>query len=239
MTLAFDPPPAADSLISRLDPRWRLAGLTIAAIAAAVPRTIPAAAVACAGATLLAVAARLPTRWVLRRYAALGLFLGPFVVLLPILQGGEGVRLAGLVSLKGLAVVTIALVLLGTAPLPTTLHAAQRLRVPRVLVQVALLSYRYVFVLTDELGRLRRALRVRGFRARPNRRTYQTAGHVVGTLLLRGAERAEGVARAMRCRAFDGRYRSLAEFRTRVTDVVFFVLMCLVAIAIISIDLAG
>src|SRR5207247_10850390 len=178
----------------------------------------------------LAGVARLPVAWVLRRYAALALFLGPFVVLLPILQGAEGGRLAVLVSLKGFAVVTIALVLLGTAPLPTTLHAAQRLRVPGILVQVALLSYRYVFVLTDELGRLRRALRARGFRARPNRQTYRTAGHVVGTLLLRGAERAEGVAQAMRCRAFDGRYRSLAEFRTRSGDVVFFGVVAVAAL---------
>jgi cobalt/nickel transport system permease protein len=232
MTLAFDPPPAADSMLARLDPRWRLAGLLVAVIAAAVPRTLPAAAAALAGAIVLAVLARLPARWALRRYAALALFLGPFLVLLPILQGGEGVRLAVLVSLKGLAVVTITLVLLGTAPLPMTLHAAQRLRVPAVPVQVALLSYRYVFVLTDELGRLRRALRVRAFRARPDRRTYRTAGHVVGTLLLRGAERAEGVARAMRCRAFDGRYRSLAEFQTRARDVVFFSVVSMAAVAV-------
>src|SRR5947209_17949750 len=92
---------------------------------------------------------------------------------------------------------------------------------PGVLVQVALLSYRYVFALADELGQLRRALRVRGFRSRADRRTYRTAGHVVGTLLLRGAERAEGVAQAMRCRGFDGRYRSLAEFRTLARDVAF------------------
>src|SRR5262249_25858289 len=201
MTLAFDPPPAADSVLARLDPRWRLAGLTVATAAAALPRTVPAAAGACAAALALAVLARLPARWVLRRYAALGVFLGPFIVLLPILQGGEGIRLATLVSLKGVAVVTVALVLLGTAPLPTTLHAAQRLRVPGVLVQLALLSYRYVFVLTDELARLRRALRVRAFRARPNRRTYRTAGHVVGTLVLRGAGRAECGAPAVRCRA--------------------------------------
>jgi cobalt/nickel transport system permease protein len=232
MTLAFDPPPAADSPLARLDPRWRLAGLIVAAAAAALPRTIPAAAGACAGAIALAVLARLPARWVFRRYAALALFLGPFIVLLPILQGTEGGRLAVLVTLKGLAVVTIALVLLGTAPLPTTLHAAQRLRVPGVLVQVALLSYRYVFVLTDELARLRRALRARGFRARPNRRTYRTAGHLVGTLLLRGAERAEGVAHAMRCRAFDGRYRSLAEFRTGVGDLMFFVVVVVAAVVV-------
>jgi cobalt/nickel transport system permease protein len=238
MTLAFDPPPAADSPLARLDPRWRLAGLVVAAVAAALPRTVPAAAGACAGAIALAVLAHLPARWVFRRYAALAMFLGPFIVLLPILQGGEGAHLAVLVSLKGIAVVTIALVLLGTAPLPTTLHAAQRLRVPGVLVQVALLSYRYVFVLTDELGRLRRALRVRGFRARPDRRTYRTAGHVVGTLLLRGAERADGVARAMRCRAFDGRYRSLAEFRTRLGDVTFFTIVAVAAVAVAAADLA-
>src|SRR5438128_307477 len=222
MTLAFDPPPVGDSVLARLDPRWRLAALAVAAAAAALPRTVPAAAGAFAGAMALAVVARLPAGWVLRRYAALAVFLGPFIVLLPILQGGEGGRLAVLVSLKGFAVVTVALVLLGTAPLPTTLHAAQRLRVPGVLVQVALLSYRYVFVLTDELGRLRRALRARGFRARPDRRTYRTAGHMVGTLLVRGSERAEGVTRAMRCRAFDGRYRSLTEFHTRARDVAFF-----------------
>jgi cobalt/nickel transport system permease protein len=238
MTLPFDPPPIADSPLARLDPRWRLAGLLVAAAAAAIPRTIPAATAACAGAIALAIVARLPVRWVCRRYVALAFFLGPFVVLLPILQGGDGARLAVLVSLKGVAIVTVALVLLGTAPLPATLHAAQRLRVPGVLVQMALLSYRYVFVLTDELGRLRRALRVRGFRARPDRRTYRTAGHVVGTLLLRGAERAEGVARAMRCRAFDGRYRSLVEFRTRVGDVVFFGCVALAGIGIITCDLA-
>src|SRR5207247_10749837 len=140
----------------------------------------------------LAGVARLPVAWVVRRYAALALFLGPFIVLLPILQGAEGGRLAVLVSLKGFAVMTIALVLLGTAPLPTTLHAAQRLRVPGILVQVALLSYRYVFVLADELARLRRVLRVRGFRARVDGRIFRTAGDVVGALLLRGAERAAG-----------------------------------------------
>jgi cobalt/nickel transport system permease protein len=238
MTLAFDPPPVGDSVLAGLDPRWRLAALVIAASAAAVPRTVSAAAAAFAGAMLLAIVARLPTRWVLRRYAALAVFLGPFMVLLPVLQGAEGARLALQVSLKGFAVVTIALVLLATAPLPTTLHAAQRLWVPGIVVQVALHSYRYVFVLTDELGRLRRALRARGFRARPDRRTYRTAGHLVGTLLIRGSERAEGVARAMRCRAFDGRYRSLTEFRTRARDVVFFAAVVCTAIAIVIGDLA-
>jgi cobalt/nickel transport system permease protein len=38
-------------------------------------------------------------------------------------------------------------------------------------------------------------------------------------------ERAERVGQAMRCRGFDGVYRSLAEFRTTSADLVFFLVL--------------
>jgi cobalt/nickel transport system permease protein len=236
MTLAFDPPPAGDSALHRLDPRWKLAALALAVLAAAAVQSLGPALAALAGAALLAAVARLPARWLARRLGALALALAPLVVLLPLVQGGAGVRLALLLAAKGVAVVLLALVLLGTAPLPTTLHAAQALRLPGTLVQIVLLSYRYLFVLADELDRLRRALRLRGFRARVDRHTYRTVGHVVGTLLVRGAERAEGVAHAMRCRGFDGRFRSLTDFRTRPADVVFLTAVVTVAIGLVVWD---
>jgi cobalt/nickel transport system permease protein len=157
---------------------------------------------------------------------------------MPIVQGWDGARLAGLLAAKAAAVVTFALVGLASAPLPVNLHAAQALRLPPTLVHVLMLSYRYVFVLADELDRLRRAIRVRGFRTRPDRHTYRTAGHVVGTLIVRGAERAEGVAHAMRCRGFDGRFRSLAKFGTNVADVAFFAVVVLFAAGVVIWDLS-
>jgi cobalt/nickel transport system permease protein len=114
------------------------------------------------------------------------------------------------------------LVWLTTAPLTDTLKAAHALRVPGVLVQLVLLTYRYLFVLSAELNRLRIALRVRGYRNRANQHSYRTVGHVAGTLLVRGSEQAERVAQAMRCRGFDGQFRSLSEFRTGLGDIVFF-----------------
>jgi cobalt/nickel transport system permease protein len=53
-------------------------------------------------------------------------------------------------------------------------------------------------------------------------------------LLVRGHERGERVGQAMRCRAFDGTFRSLTEFRTTLADIVSFALVsaycsCLVA----------
>jgi cobalt/nickel transport system permease protein len=43
----------------------------------------------------------------------------------------------------------------------------------------------------------------------------------VGLLLVRGMERAERVLAAMKCRAFDGRFRELEGFAVRRADVVF------------------
>jgi cobalt/nickel transport system permease protein len=113
---------------------------------------------------------------------------------------------------KAAAILTLMLVLLATAPLEATFKAAHALRVPGLLVQLAMLTMRYTFLFGTELTRMRVALRVRGYRSRVARHSYRTIGHVAGTLLVRGYERAERVGQAMRCRGFDGRFRSLTEF---------------------------
>jgi cobalt/nickel transport system permease protein len=236
MTLTFDPPPTVASPIARLDPRWKLAGLAMAAAGVAALQSPGSAAVALFGALLLAMIARLPARWYFGRLGTLALALAPFAIIMPLVQGISGVRLAALLAAKAGTIVTLALVAIGTAPLPTTLHAAQSLRLPPTLVHILLLSYRYLFVLADELDRLRRAVRVRGFRPRVDRHTYRTVGHVIGTLVVRGTERADGVAHAMRCRGFDGRFRSLSTFRTRVVDVLFFVVVVAYAAALVVWD---
>jgi cobalt/nickel transport system permease protein len=233
MTLALSLPPATDSPLGRLDPRWRLAALVVAAGASAAVRTLAAAGAALAGAWLLALLARLPLRWYLNRLAAVGgvllLFAGPLPFLLegpgPSWQWGRlhlsayGLTAAGTLVAKALAVITILLVVLAAGPLEATLKAARALHVPGILVQIALLSYRYVFVLVDELRRLRIAMRVRGYRNRPTLHSYRTLSHVTGSLLVRGHERAERVSQAMRCRGFDGRFRTLTTFHTRLVDV--------------------
>jgi cobalt/nickel transport system permease protein len=133
-------------------------------------------------------------------------------------------------------VVTLVLVGLATAPLEANLKAAHALRVPGFLIHIALLTYRYLFVLAAELGRVRVALRVRGYRNRPNAHSYRTIGQVAGMLLVRGAERAERVGQAMRCRGFDGRFRSLVEFRTVAADVVAFLAVTGGAAGVVVLD---
>jgi len=245
--------PCPDSPLRRLDPRWKLAALVVAAVAVVCLQTIPPAAVAVLGAIGLACWGRLPVRWCLVRLRTAAVLIAPFLLLLPFLHDDtatsweigpvhisvEGLRLGLLLLTKALALVLLALVLLATAPLHDTLKAAQALYVPSPLVQVAALTYRYVFVLAAELARIRVALRARGYRNRMTMHSYRTAGHVAGTLLVRGYEQGERVGQAMRCRGFDGCFRTLHDFRTQTADLAWFLLVVGSAAALLAWDLLG
>ncbi len=246
----IEPLPCPDSLLSRLDPRWKLAALLLAIVAVLCLSRWPTAFLALASAVLFAAMARLPIRWCLSRLGVVLLVLVPFLVLLPFVHRDDGpawtwgalhVSLAGILAavvlaLKTLAVVLLVLVLLTTAPLPTTFKAAQALHMPGLLVRLADMTYRYIFVLAGEQARLRVALRVRGFRNRPGWHTYRTVGHVAGTLLVRGYEQAERVEQAMRCRGFDGYYRTLSDFRTRPADIIAFLTIFSVFVGLVIVD---
>lgn len=245
--------PCPDSPLRRLDPRWKLAGLLGAAGVVVFLQTLPGVTLALFGALVLACLGRLPRRWCLARLGTTALVLAPFLLLLPFVHRDtgttldvlgvrvsvEGLRLALLVAVKTLALALLLLVLLATEPLLETLKAAHALRIPGVLVQVAALTYRYTFVLGAELERLRTALRVRGYRNRLSLHSYRTAGHVAGTLLVRGYEQAERVGHAMRCRGFDGEYRTLTEYKTRPADVLACAAIVAYAAGLLTIDLWG
>jgi cobalt/nickel transport system permease protein len=251
MTLALDPLPCHPSPLRSLDSRWKLAALILATVAIAFLRTWPVTLTALAAAVGLALAGRLPLRWYLSRLGTVALVLGLFAAPLPFLlrepnpalswgpvQVSSRGLLVGVVLLaRGLSMVTLMLVLLGTAPLDATLKAAHSLRVPGLLVQLTLFTYRYLALVAEELARVRVALRVRGYRNRPTRHSYRTIGHVAGTLLVRSYERGERVGQAMRCRGFDGRFRSLTEPRTTAADVLFIFLITGSAAGLLTWDL--
>jgi cobalt/nickel transport system permease protein len=200
--------------------------------------TLTTAAIALTCAIILAALARLRIRPSFERLKILLPALALFVIFLPfvvpdpdpipvgpIRVSAPGLKLALLFILKALAIFTLALVLTATSSVSANLEAAASLKVPGRLIHISLLTYRYLFLFATELGRLRLALRVRGYRNRPNMHSYRTIGNVAGTLLVRSSERAERVSQAMRCRGFDGRFRSLTKFRTTIWDVVAFVVI--------------
>jgi cobalt/nickel transport system permease protein len=250
VTLAARDPSIPDSPLARWDPRWKLAAILFLAAGTVALRSPVAAAMAVAIALTLAAVGRLPPVVVLGRAGLLLLAVLPVVLFVPLTQpaddpgwdlGWMRISLPGLlaaltIALRVVAVGLFALVLTRTAPLARTLAAAHALRVPGVLVQVAQLAYRYTFLLAAEARRARVALRTRGFRPRTSPHTYRTVGHALGSLLVRSADRADRVADAMRCRGFDGTYRTLADFRTTPADALSFLVAAAGTIAGVTLD---
>ncbi len=248
MTLAFRHRPVPPSPLAYWDARWKLAAVLIAGGGiATLNHLAPAAAAVLLGLGGLALA-RLPRRWVIPRLAIFAFTALPFVVMLPLTLEGPGWSLGlvpvserGLVAgagvgCRGLAIGCWALVLVGTAPLHQTLAAAHRLKLPGLLVQVMVLTYRYAFLLAEEYRRLRIAMRTRGYRVGANRHSYQALGHATGALLVRSAERAETVSAAMRTRGFDGTFHTLSTFRTTARDIIIFVAVVTAVMALVLWD---
>ena len=250
MTLAFREAKVPDSPLARWDSRWKLAAILLAAFGFAALRSPVAAGLAGLLAVGLVLVGRVPVRAVRDRLLLVGLAVLPVVIVVPLstLPGEAtwavgpvsvsrpGLTAAVAVAFRAMAIGTLALALVRTAPLPRTLAAAHALRIPGVLIQIAQLAYRYAFLLAAEARRTQIALRTRGFRPRTDAHTYRTMGQAVGGLLVRGGDRAEGVAAAMRCRGFDGTFRQLAEFRTRPADVISFLAVAASTIALVAVD---
>ncbi|MBN9117969.1 MAG: cobalt ECF transporter T component CbiQ [Planctomycetes bacterium] len=248
MTLAYRHRPVPDSPLARWDARWKLAAVFLAVCGvAALDHLAPAAAALALGLLLLAVA-RVPRSWVCGRLILFAVAALPFLLVLPFTLDGDGwdvgpfrisergVAAGVAVFCRGLAVGCFALLLLGTAPLHHTLAAAHKLKLPGLLVQLTLLAYRYTFLLADEMKRQRIAMRTRGFRVRASRHGYRALGHATGAVLVRGADRADNVAAAMRCRGFDGHFHTLATFRTVPADIISFALLAAATVALVLWD---
>ncbi|KIH76334.1 cobalt/nickel transport system permease protein [Geoalkalibacter ferrihydriticus] len=88
-----------------------------------------------------------------------------------------------------------------TTPLPELLRAARFFRCPPVLVELAMIMYRYIFLLLEEGVRIRNAQRSRLGYA-DLRSSLRSSGILGGMLILRTFDRAERNFSAMLCRGY-------------------------------------
>lgn len=115
--------------------------------------------------------------------------------------------------------VSAAFILIATTGFNTICTALERLGAPRLLVTQFLLLYRYLFLLTHEAGRMKRAhsLRATTGSGIPIRVWSSLTGH----LLLRAHDRGQRIHSAMLCRGFDGEVPVLRAMRFTFADTLF------------------
>ena len=190
-----------DSPIHRLPAGLKLfAALAVVVVIVALPRGrwggFLAVAILLAG---VAAVSRIPIRFILWRLVTLEpLALG--TAGLAILQPDGGRIFATLLAKTTLCLLTMIL-LSNTTSFSALLAVMRRARVPALLVSTLALMYRYLFVLTDEAQRMRRARMSRTFR--PGRWwTWRILATVIGQLFVRSTERAERIYAAMAARGW-------------------------------------
>ena len=121
------------------------------------------------------------------------------------------------IALKSWISVQAAILLTATTPFPDLLVAMRAVRVPRLIVAIFGLMWRYLFVLADEALRLIRARAARsgdsgitGFNSGGSFTwRAQTTGGMAGNLFIRSLERSDRIYVAMLSRGYDGEVRTM------------------------------
>ncbi|WP_419660152.1 CbiQ1: cobalt ABC transporter, permease [Desulfosarcina variabilis str. Montpellier] len=219
------------SILHRLDPRLRIVFATLFSFLLAVSMGFPTLLAGLTLSVILVLTSGLPLKDVAKRLTTINIFNillflvlpitfapPPAFLLGPVACSREGLLLAARITLKSNAILMVFIALIATMSIATLGHGLNRLRMPRKIVYLLLIAYRYVFVLEQEYQRLSTAIRVRGFVPGTNLHTYKTYAYLFGMLLVRALARAERVYQSMLCRGFKGKFYCIHQFSFSSTD---------------------
>ena len=179
-------------------------------------------------------------RFVLPLVCAVGLF-NPFFDRTPLIYIGDLAVSGGVVSmitlmLKGVFCLMASFILAATTTMDAICAALRKIRVPNMIVTLLLLTYRYIFVMIDEVSVMSTAYKLRA----PGQKGihFSAWGSFLGQLLLRSMDRAEELYSAMQLRGFRGEFHYAdvppakpKDFIYAVTAVCIFLLCRMVNIA--------
>jgi cobalt/nickel transport system permease protein len=184
----------------------------------------------------------LPVSFILRRIRYPSFFLVIVILILPFVSGQtviaglgpldlrvEGLLSVILITVRFLSILTISLVLFGTAPFLDTIKAMRALGLPAIIADMVLLSFRYLHEIGSDLRRMRISARLRGFHSRRFRFcSLKIPAWLSGSIIVRSYERSELIYKAMILRGY-GLALPQDNFQIHTRDVV--ILIAFLAIA--------
>jgi cobalt/nickel transport system permease protein len=151
------------------------------------------------GLLILSALTTIPWRFVFGRLMVLEPFALGIAVMALFQENGVFVFLS-ILTKSTLCLFTVIL-LSNTTPFAEILLSLKRFGVPKLLITILALMYRYLFVLIDEAERLNRARGSRTF-SDTRLRKWSSMASLVGQLFVRSTERAERIYAAMSARGW-------------------------------------
>lgn len=228
-----------NSLIQSLDPRVKIIGLFLFILCIIFTRPNSFITLGLYGVliTTLILFSRIPLNFVIKR----SLIIIPFVLLvslfIPFMNKGElsgGYSLGTLrlnISHDGLLIfwnilaksylsILCMILLAASTNFNKLLKAFEKLGIPKIITMILSFMYRYIFVVQDELMKMREAKEARSV---GGSRWFhlKTLANMVGVLFIRTYEKGESVYLAMCAREFDGSIKTVDSFQLKKRDFSF------------------
>ena len=215
-----------------LDPRVRLAGLSMLVLAVTISRKITVVAGLFALALVIAVLSKvrlatLVTRVWLLVLAFTGVIALPAIFVTPghaVATLGpatiteQGLRTAALLILRVETAVTFTTLLVLCTPWTQVLKALRALRLPREAITMLAMTHRYVFLLVETTGQMFESRRSRTVGILKPEQQRHVAARTAGVLLSKSVSLSNEVYLAMQSRGFRGEVYVLSDFRMTMWD---------------------
>jgi cobalt/nickel transport system permease protein len=175
-----------------------------------------------------AAVAKIPLRTLLSR-AVIEIPFIFFAVLMPFFGKGDqvdvgpfslyvdGIEAALSIVAKGTLGVLTAVILSTSTTAREILRGLERLKLPRMMVQIATFMLRYINVISDEMERMKVARESRGFEAKGIQH-WKILATVAAALFIRSYERGERIHLAMLSRGYDGELPQEARKKIAITQ---------------------
>lgn len=201
---------------------------------------------------ILIFLSKIPLAYILKRSVVIVPFVLMMAIFIPFLKKGriaggysfgtlrltvtyDGLMVLWNVLIKAYLSILCTILLMSSVKISDLLKALEKLRCPKLITMIVSFMYRYIFIFQDELIIMQQA---KAARSVGGRRWFQikTLANMIGMLFVRAYERGESVYLAMCSRGFDGKIRTLDDFKLKRGDLFFFLI---IAILLLSIRLWG
>ncbi len=167
---------------------------------------------------VLVALSNIPLRHIAKNFGLTLPFVG-FASLTVLLTSGTDVALVMFVRIS--CSVILLLMLVSSTPFFKMLSAFRALHMPKVMANLILFTYRFIFLFLDEMARMRTARIARGFNGGRNlfdKRAFKTLGATIGMTFVRANGRATNIYDALLLRGYSGDIHSFDRGRTRPRD---------------------
>lgn len=232
-----------NSFLHRADPRVKILVFTVFSILCAVATGIKTPMIYLLYSLTLLAIAKLELKILISRLFIANFFIAfiwlfiplsypgnSFISVGPIKLSMEGLNYALAITIKCNAIILATITLISTSSVLSLAHAMLYLKIPRKLVTIFFLFYRYITVIHEEYIKIKKAAALRGFMPKTNIHTYKTYAYIIGGILIKSYERAEEIYKTMLCRGFKGYFPLFEHFQIRKSDIIFGVCSILIFI---------